>query len=181
VVAHAVPIVTGARSVQQLGLAVLHQKSKIIIAKDRGTRRAPCARFRDSHQLVCTEMAAIQKRHHGRLGGNRRKCVRTRRDTRAQRPPRPLITCSALCCCPNPGQSLVRIGVSKTGFTGLSTPVRHEDKTRNRDDDSAYNLVVLGQMAFNLMRRDRSRVSLRSKFNLAAWNGGFVAELLSSI
>ena len=57
----------------------------------------------------------------------------------------------------------------------------HEDKTRNRDDNSAYNLAVLRHMAFNLMQRDRSRMSLRSKFNLSAWKGGFLAELLSSI
>ena len=43
------------------------------------------------------------------------------------------------------------------------------------------NLAVLRHMAFNLMQRDRSRVSLRNKFNLAAWKGGFLAELLSSI
>ena len=54
----------------------------------------------------------------------------------------------------------------------------HEDKTRNRDDDSAYNLAALRHMAFTLMQRDRSRVSLRSKFNLAVWKGGFLAGLL---
>lgn len=52
----------------------------------------------------------------------------------------------------------------------------HEDKTRNRDDDSAYNLAILRHMAFNLVQRDRSRVSLRSKFNLAAWKGGVLGR-----
>jgi hypothetical protein len=42
----------------------------------------------------------------------------------------------------------------------------HEDKTRNRNGNSAYNLAVLRNMALNLMQRDRSWVSLRSKFNL---------------
>jgi hypothetical protein len=31
------------------------------------------------------------------------------------------------------------------------------------------------------MQRDRSRVSLRSKFNLAAWKDEFLARLLSPI
>ena len=57
----------------------------------------------------------------------------------------------------------------------------HEDKTRNRNDNSAYNLAILRHMALNLMQRDRSRVSLRSKFYLAAWKDGFLAELRSPI
>jgi predicted transposase YbfD/YdcC len=59
--------------------------------------------------------------------------------------------------------------------------VMHEDKTRNRNDNSAYNLAILRHMAFKLMQRDRSRVSLRSKFDLAAWKDEFLAELLSPI
>jgi hypothetical protein len=76
-------------------------------------------------------------------------------------------------------RSLVRIGVSKTGFTGFSTPITQQDRTRNRNDNSAYNLAILRHMALNLMQRDRSRASLRSKFNLAAWKDEFLAELLS--
>jgi hypothetical protein len=41
----------------------------------------------------------------------------------------------------------------------------HEDKTRNRNDNSAYNLAVLRHMALNLMQPDRSWVWLRSKFD----------------
>ena len=36
-------------------------------------------------------------------------------------------------------------------------------------------------MALDLMQWDLSKVSLRSKFNLAALKGGFLAGLLSSI
>ena len=57
----------------------------------------------------------------------------------------------------------------------------HEDGTRNRNDNSAYNLAILCHMALNLMQLDRSRVSLRSKFSLAAWKDEFLAELLSRI
>jgi predicted transposase YbfD/YdcC len=59
--------------------------------------------------------------------------------------------------------------------------VMHEDWTTNRNDNSAYNLAILRHMALNLMQQDRSRVSLRSKFNLAAWKDEFLAELLSPI
>ena len=68
--------------------------------------------------------------------------------------------------------------MSKTGFTGFSTPITQEDRTRNRNDNSAYNLAILRHMALNLMQRDRSRVSLRSKFYLAAWKDEFLAQLL---
>jgi hypothetical protein len=57
----------------------------------------------------------------------------------------------------------------------------HEDKTRNHNDNSAYNLAILRHMALNLMQRDPSRVSLRSKFNLAAWKDGSPVELRSPI
>ena len=57
--------------------------------------------------------------------------------------------------------------------------VMEEDRIRNRNDNSAYNLAILRHMALNLMQRDRSPVSLRSKFNLAAWKNEFLAELFS--
>jgi predicted transposase YbfD/YdcC len=59
--------------------------------------------------------------------------------------------------------------------------VMNEDKIRNRNDNSAYNLAILRHMALNLMQRHRSPVSLRSKFNLAAWKTEFLAEVLSPV
>jgi predicted transposase YbfD/YdcC len=47
--------------------------------------------------------------------------------------------------------------------------VMHEHRKKNRNDNSAYNLAIQRHMAVNLMQRDHSRASLRSKFNLAAW------------
>jgi hypothetical protein len=55
----------------------------------------------------------------------------------------------------------------------------NEDQTRNRDDNTAYTLAILRHMALNLIRRDRSQVSLRSKFNLAGWDDKFLAKLLT--
>ena len=81
--------------------------------------------------------------------------------------------------CPSRMRTAIRAQVSSP--KALLNTLLHEDKTRNPDDNTAYNLAVPRHMAFNLMQRDRSRVSLRGKFNLAAWKGGFLAELLSSI
>jgi predicted transposase YbfD/YdcC len=58
--------------------------------------------------------------------------------------------------------------------------VMNEDQTKNRNDNSAYNLAILRHMALNLMQKDRSRVSLRSKFNLAGWRDDFLAKLLAA-
>ena len=58
--------------------------------------------------------------------------------------------------------------------------VMNEDQTRSRNDNSAYNFAILHHMALNLMQNDRSKVSLRSKFNLAGWKDEFLAGLLAS-
>jgi hypothetical protein len=54
-----------------------------------------------------------------------------------------------------------------------------EDQVRNHDDHTACNLAILRQFALNLIQKDRSRVSLRSKFNLAGWQDEFLAGLLA--
>jgi predicted transposase YbfD/YdcC len=59
--------------------------------------------------------------------------------------------------------------------------IMNEDQSRNRNDNSAYNLAILRHMALNLMQKDRSGVSLRSKFNLAGWKDDFLAKLLAAI
>jgi hypothetical protein len=60
---------------------------------------------------------------------------------------------------------LVRIEVSKTGFTGFSTPITQKDRTRNRNDNSAYNRAILRHMGLNRPQQDRLRVSLRSQLS----------------
>ena len=59
--------------------------------------------------------------------------------------------------------------------------VMHEDQARSRSDNSPYNLAILRHMALNVMRRDTSRVSLRAKLNLAAWQDAFLTKLLSGL
>ncbi len=56
--------------------------------------------------------------------------------------------------------------------------VMNEDQVRSRLDNSPYNLAILRHMALNLMQKDRSKVSLRGKFNLAGWKDEFLANLL---
>jgi predicted transposase YbfD/YdcC len=57
--------------------------------------------------------------------------------------------------------------------------VMNEDQVRSRMDHSPYNLAILRHMALNLMHKDRSKVSLRGKFNLAGWKDDFLAQLLA--
>ena len=57
--------------------------------------------------------------------------------------------------------------------------VMNEDQVRSRMDNSPYNLAILRHMALNLMHKDRSKVSLRGKFNLAAWKEDYLAKLIA--
>lgn len=57
--------------------------------------------------------------------------------------------------------------------------VMNEDQVRSRRDNSPYNLAILRHMALNLMHKDRSKVSLRGKFNLAAWRDDYLVKLLA--
>jgi len=57
--------------------------------------------------------------------------------------------------------------------------VMNEDQVRSRRDNSPYNLAILRHMALNLMHKDRSKVSVRGKFNLAAWRDDFLVKLLA--
>jgi hypothetical protein len=68
--------------------------------------------------------------------------------------------------------------VSKTGFTGFSTPITQADRTRNRNDNSAYNLAILRHLALNLPQRDRRGCRRAGKFYLAARRDDFLAQLL---
>lgn len=59
--------------------------------------------------------------------------------------------------------------------------VMNEGQVRSRRDNSPYNLAILRHMALNLMHQDRSKVSLRGKFNLAAWRDDFLVKLLAQV
>lgn len=57
--------------------------------------------------------------------------------------------------------------------------VMNEGQVRSRMDNSPYNLAILRHMALNLMHKDRSKVSLRGKINLAAWKNDYLAQLIT--
>jgi predicted transposase YbfD/YdcC len=57
--------------------------------------------------------------------------------------------------------------------------VMSENQARDRCDNSPYNLAILRHIALNLMHKDASALSLRSKFNLAGWQDAFLADLLA--
>jgi predicted transposase YbfD/YdcC len=57
--------------------------------------------------------------------------------------------------------------------------VMNEDRVTSHRDNSPYNLAILRHMALNLMHKDRTKVSLRGKFNLAGWRDDFLVKLLA--
>jgi len=131
--------------------------------------------------LVCTEVAAIQKRHRWPGLAAIGKVIRTR-DTASTATTETVYYLLSAALSP---ERLGQVARSQSGVENrlhwVLNTVMHEDRTRNRNDISAYNLAILRHMALNLMQRDRSGMSLRSKFNLAAWKDEFLAELLSQI
>jgi predicted transposase YbfD/YdcC len=59
--------------------------------------------------------------------------------------------------------------------------VMNEDNARNRKDNGPNNLAVLRHIALNIVRKEKSKGSMRVKFKRAAWNDDFLAKLLSQI
>jgi predicted transposase YbfD/YdcC len=57
--------------------------------------------------------------------------------------------------------------------------IMNEDQARNRLDNGPQNLAVLRHMALNVMRKDKTKTSLRGKFKLAGWKDDYLAELLA--
>jgi predicted transposase YbfD/YdcC len=133
--------------------------------------------------LVSTEIDHLQKKHRwpglaavGRVLRTRETSVRTVRQTTTE-------TAYYLLSTPVTAEVLGNAVRSHWGVENrlhwLLNVVMNEDRARSRLDNSPYNLAILRHMALNLMQRDESRVSLRSKFNLAAWRDDFLAELVA--
>ncbi len=55
----------------------------------------------------------------------------------------------------------------------------NEDQDRTRLGHGPNNLAVLRHMALNVMQKDRSRESLKGKFQRAGWDNAYLARLLS--
>lgn len=130
--------------------------------------------------FVSTEIEGLQKRHRWPGLAAVGRVIRTRDTaTKATRETAYYLLSAAL--------SPERLGQVARSHWGVENrlhwvlnTVMNEDQARNRNDNTAYNLAILRHMALNLMQRDRSKVSLRSKFNLAGWRDEFLAKLLAA-
>jgi predicted transposase YbfD/YdcC len=133
--------------------------------------------------LVSTEIDRLQEKHRwpglaavGRVLRTRQTKVKAIRQTTIE-------TAYYLLSAPLSAEGLGAVVRSHWGVENrlhwLLNVVMNEDQARSRLDNSPYNLGILRHMALNLMQRDRSEGSLRSKFNLAAWKDEFLAELLA--
>ena len=131
--------------------------------------------------FVCTEIEELQKRHRWPGLAAVGKVIRSRGTvTRATTETTYYLLSRALS--PEGLSKVVRLhwGVENRLHWVLNT-VMNEDQARNRDDNTAYNLAILRHMALNLMQKDHSAMSLRSKFNLAGWKDEFLAKLLAPV
>lgn len=131
--------------------------------------------------LVSTEVEALQKRHRWPALTAVGKVTR-RRDTATKSTNETAYYLLSAALSPQRLGHVARAhwGVENRLHWVLNT-VMNEDQARNRNDNSAYNQAILRHMALNLMQKDRSSVSLRSKFNLAGWKDEFLAKLLTAI
>jgi predicted transposase YbfD/YdcC len=59
--------------------------------------------------------------------------------------------------------------------------VMNEDQARNRLDNGPQNLAVLRHIALNLIRKEKSKGSLRGKFKRAGWRDDFLTKLIAQI
>lgn len=59
--------------------------------------------------------------------------------------------------------------------------VMNEDQARNRKDGGPENLAVLRHLAINLLSKDTSKGSTRSKMLRASWNPSFLRKLITQI
>jgi predicted transposase YbfD/YdcC len=129
--------------------------------------------------LVSTEVEALQKRHRWPGLAAIGKVIRTR-DTAAK------ATTETAYYLLSVALSSARLGEVARAHWGVENrlhwvlnTIMNEDQARSRNDNSAYNLAIMRHMALNLMQKDRSKVSLRSKFNLAGWKDEYLAQLLT--
>ena len=133
--------------------------------------------------LVSTDIERLQARYQWPGLAAIGKVVRTRATTGKMAPKTSAETAYYLLSAPLSPERLGQVARSHWGVENrlhwVLNAVMNEDQVRSRMDNSPYNLAILRHMALNLMHKDRSKVSLRGKFNLAAWKEDFLAKLLA--
>jgi predicted transposase YbfD/YdcC len=133
--------------------------------------------------LVSTNVEDLQRRHRwpglaavGRVIRTRQTYVKTMARTTSE-------TAFYLLSAPLSAERLGQVVRSHWGVENrlhwVLNVVMNEHQVRSHMDNSPYNLAILRHMALNLMQKDRSKVSLRGKFNLAGWKDEFLAKLLA--
>lgn len=147
------------------------------------TRDNDHGRVETRRSLVSTDIGKLQARYQwpglaalGRVVRNRQTTLHGTSRTTAE-------TAYYLLSAPLSAERLGQVARSHWGVENrlhwVLNVVMNEDQVRSRRDNSPYNLAILRHMALNLMHKDRSKVSLRGKFNLAAWRDDFLVKLLA--
>ncbi len=133
--------------------------------------------------LVSSDIEWLQTRHHWPGLAAVGRIVRVRRASIGRTSRESVETAYYLLSSPLSPERLGQVVRSHWGVENrlhwVLNVVMNEDQIRSRRDNSPYNLAILRHMALNLMHKDSSNVSLRGKFNLAAWRDDFLVKLLA--
>jgi predicted transposase YbfD/YdcC len=133
--------------------------------------------------LVSTNIGWLQARYHWPGLRALGRVIRMRQTTTKGVPQKTSETAYYMLSAPLTCQRLGHVVRAHWGVENrlhwILNVVMNEDQGRSRRDNSPYNLAILRHMALNLMQKDRSNVSLRGKFNLAAWRDDFLVKLLA--
>ncbi len=133
--------------------------------------------------IVSTDIDRLLARHHWPGLSALGRVVRIRQITAKAVPRKTTETAYYLMSAALTPERLCQVVRSHWGIENrlhwILNVVMNEDQVRSRSDNSPYNLAILRHMALNLMHKDRSNVSLRAKFNLAAWRDDFLIKLLA--
>jgi predicted transposase YbfD/YdcC len=152
-------------------------------AVDHATRDDNHGRIELRRSLVSTDIARLQARYQWPGLAAVGRVVRSRQTSVNRTPKTTIETAYYLLSARLSAQRLGQVARSHWSVENhlhwVLNVVMNEDQVRSRRDNSPYNLAILRHMALNLMHKNRSKVSLRGKFNLAAWRDDFLVQLLA--
>jgi len=152
-------------------------------AFSHATRDNDHGRIETRRSLVSTDIGWLQARYQWPGLAAIGRVIRTRQATAKAAPRTTTETAYYLLSAPLSAERLGQVARSHWSVENrlhwVLNVVMNEDQVRSRRDNSPYNLAILRHMALNLMHNDRSKVSLRGKFNLAAWRDDFLVQLLA--
>jgi predicted transposase YbfD/YdcC len=157
-----------------------HQK-----ANTHATRDSNHGRIETRIGLVSTNVGWLQARYHWPGLRALGRVIRMRQASTKGVPQKSTETAYYMVSAPLTSERLGHVVRAHWGVENrlhwILNVVMNEGQGRSRRDNSPYNLAILRHMALNLMHKDRSNVSLRGKFNLAAWRDDFLVKLLAQV